>query len=156
MHDQNISSPLRSRPMTQTTVPDVSVVVPLGPRHEDLAGICQGLRRVFGSLGKRHEVVFVEDATSPETRQALRQAVERFPEVRVVRLQRRMGEATALAIGAQSARGEVLVTLDPYLHVSLDELPKLLAPLRDGMDLVCAWRWPRREGGLSGLASGWL
>ncbi len=136
--------------------PEVSVVVPLGSRYEELGAICRGLREVLAGRVKGHEVVFVDDSGTAETRQALRQAAERFPEVRVIRLQRRMGEAAALAIGAGSARGGVLITLDPYLHVAIEELPKLLEPLQEGMDLVCAWRWPRHEGGLSGLASGWF
>ena len=131
----------------------VSVLVPLGSRYEDLGEICQELRRVLGPLVARYEVIFVDDATGVETRQILGVVADRFPEARVIRLQRQMGEATALAICAQVARGEIVVTLDPYLHVSLRELPKLLAPLSDGMDLVCAWRHPRAEVGLSVLAS---
>ena len=132
---------------------DVSVLIPLGPRYGDLAEICEELRRVVGGLGLQHEVIFVDDATGLQTRQILRMVGERFPEVRIIRLQRRMGESTALAIGAQSAHGEILVTLDPYLHVAVSELPKLLAPVQDGADLVFAWRFPRQERGLGRLAS---
>ena len=142
--------------MKESDSPDVSVVVPLGPRHESLEEICRGLRRVLNSAGTRHEVIFVEDATNVDTRQAVRRAAEQFPEVRVIRFQRRMGEAAALAIGEQSARGDILVTLDPYLHVAIEELPKLMAPLSDGVDLVCTWRFPRQERGLSGLMSEWF
>ena len=132
---------------------DVSVLIPLGPRYGDLAEICEELRRVVGGLGLQHEVIFVDDATGLQTRQILRMVGERFPEVRIIRLQRRMGESTALAIGAQSAHGEILVTLDPYLHVAVSELPKLLAPVHDGADLVFAWRFPRQERGLGRMAS---
>jgi len=131
----------------------LSVVITVGSRHEDLSGICQALRRVLTPLAPGYEVIFVADASGPQTRQALRRVAEQFAEARVIRLQRRMGEATALAIGAHSARGELLVTLDPYLHVAVEELPKLLAPLADGADLVCAWRFPRRDRGVSRLAS---
>lgn len=143
----------RTNAMSPQGQVDVSVIIPLGPRYEDLAEICQELRRVLGALGKRHEVVFVDDATGPKTRQVLLMLVEQFAEARVIRLQRRMGESTALALGARSARSEVLVTIDPYLHVAVSELPKLLAPLADGVDVVCAWRSPRAERGLSRLAS---
>ncbi len=133
--------------------PSVSVIVPLGPRYEDLGELCQELRRVLTPVAAGHEVIFVDDATGAQTRQILRMVGERFPEVRVVRLQRRMGESTALAIGAQAARGATLLVVDPYLHVALAELPKVLAPLADGADVVCAWRTPRQEQGLSRIAS---
>jgi glycosyltransferase involved in cell wall biosynthesis len=111
------------------------------------------LRGILTPAAGPYEVVLVDEASGPRTRQAVRALAQQFPEVRVVRLQRHLGEAAALAIGASHARGEVLLTLDPYLHVALEELPKLLAPLADGTDLVCAWRYPRHEQGLSRLAS---
>lgn len=133
--------------------PELSVIILLGERYEDPATICAGLRRVLTPLVQGYEVIMVDEASGPKTRARLRALAEQFAEVRVVRLQRHMGEATALTIGTQSSRGRLLLTLDPYLHVSLEELPKLLAPLRDGTDLVCAWRSPRRETGLGWLAS---
>jgi glycosyltransferase involved in cell wall biosynthesis len=133
--------------------PEVSVIVPLGSRYEELDEICLRLRRVLTGVVGRYEVIFVDDASGPEARQQLAAVSRQFGETRIIRLQRRMGEATALAVGAHSARGAWLITLDPYLHVAVEELPRLLAPLRDGMDLVCAWRFPRRETGMSRWAS---
>lgn len=132
--------------------PKLSVVIPLGPRYEDLGKIVLALRDVLEPFG-RYEIVIVDDANGPHTRAKVEELASHYPEVRVIRLQRCMGEATALAIGAQSARGQVLITLDPFLHVPLEALPKLLEPLRDGTDLVCAWRFPRQDRGLSRLAS---
>ncbi len=130
-----------------------SVIIPLGPRYEDLGEICARLRHVLTPLVSTYEVLFVDDGNGPDTRRAVRAVAERYTEVRVIRLQRPMGEATALVVGTQSARGDILITLDPYLHVAIEELPKLLAPLKDGMDLVCAWRFPRADRGLGHLAS---
>ena len=139
--------------MTVERSPEVSVVIPLGPRHEDLQEICRGLRRVLAQQAASYEVVIVDDATSVESRRRVEAAAREFPEVRVIRLQREMGEATALAIGSRTARGSILITLDPYLHVGLDALPELLAQVRQGADLVCTWRHPRRDRGLGRLAS---
>jgi len=141
------------RPWPTGTAPHASVIIPLGPRYEDLAEICRELGRVLTPVVGSYEVIIVDDATGPQTRQKVRALSGQFPEVRVIRLNRYVGEATALAIGAQSARGDILITLDPYLHVAVSELPKLVGRLRDGMDLVFAWRFPREERGLSRLAS---
>jgi len=130
-----------------------SVVVPLGHRYEDLAGICRELRRVLTPLIGVYEVIIVDDATGPNTRRRVEELCAAFPEVRSIRLKRFMGESAALAIGAAAATGEVLITFDAYLHVAVDELPKLLAALAGGMDLVCAWRFPRQDRGMGRLAS---
>ena len=140
-------------PSGSRTAPEASVIIPLGPRVEDLDEICRSLRRVLTPVVRDYEVIVIDEATGPQTRAKTRELTRRYPEVRLIRLQRHVGESTVLAIGTQSARGELLITVDPYLHVSLDELPRLLAPLRDGVELVCAWRFPRLEQGLSRLAS---
>ena len=144
---------MRQTSGSRTANPHASVIILMGPRHEDLGAICETLRRVLTPLVNGYEVIVVDEATGPNTRAALRATAARFSEVRLLRLQRHVGEATALALGAQEARGEVVITLDPYLHVSLEELPKLLAPFHNGTDVVCAWRSPRHETGLSRLAS---
>ena len=118
--------------------PAVSVVIPIGPRMEDLAAICGGLRRALNPLAVGYEVILVDEASNPQTRAKIRAVGAQFPEVRIIRLQRQMGESATLATGVQAARGERIITLDPYLHIALDDLPKLLAPLNEGMDLVCA------------------
>jgi glycosyltransferase involved in cell wall biosynthesis len=139
--------------MSTSAAPDVSVVIPLGPRHEDLRALCAQLREVMRGAASAYEVVIVDDASPAATRRSLADISRVFPEVRVVRLQRPMGEATALAAGSQAARGRLLVTVDPYLHVSLDVVPRLLAQVRDGADLVCTWRHPRTEGVLGRLTT---
>ncbi len=139
-----------------TDAPRASVVIPLGARYEDLGVICTTLRRVLGPVVGAYEVIFIDDGNGPDTRRTVQAVARQHSEVRVIRLQRPMGEATALAVGTQSARGEILITLDPYLHVAIEELPKLLAPLNEGMDLVCAWRFPRADHGLGRAASEWF
>jgi hypothetical protein len=131
----------------------LSVVLPLESTGDDPGAICQEARRILSPLVKDYEVICVDDATEPSMRAMSEAAQAQFPEVRLIRLKRRMGASAAIAIGAGAARGEFLLTLDPYMHVSLEDVPKLLGPLRNGADLVCGWRTPRRDSGLSRVAS---
>ncbi len=132
---------------------DISVIVPLGPRYEDLHMICKKLKQVMEPLGKSYEVLFIDDATGVDTQRKIEAVKAQHSEVRYIRLQRAMGESTALGVGARIARGDIFVTVDPYLHVALEDLPKVIAPMDEGMDLVCAWRYPRKESGLGFMAS---
>ncbi len=143
--------------------PALSVVMLLGSRYEDLAGICDSLRRILTPSVGDYEVLIVDEATGSHTQARVRALAEQFSEIRVLRLHRHVGESAALAIAAQAARADLLLTLDPYLHVALEYVPTLLAPLANGADLVCAWRWPRSESRVNRMASaafnglaGWL
>lgn len=137
--------------VNQKGAPDLSVVVPLGSRYEDLGTLCRDLRRVLVPFGC-YEVIIVDDANGPATRRDVQAVRKEYSEVRVLTLARRMGESTALGLGTQAARGAIIVTVDPYLHVSLDELPAMLEPLRGEYDLVCGWR-KTQGSGLARIAS---
>lgn len=130
---------------------DLSVVVPLGSRYDDLGVLCRDLRRVLAPFGL-HEVIIVDDANGPATRRDVQAVSREYSEVRVLTLARRMGESAALDLGMRAARGAIIVTVDPYLHVSLNELPLILEPLYGEYDLVCGWR-QTQGGGLAQMAS---
>ena len=135
--------------------PKVSVIITLGKRFEDLGSIVASLRRILPPVIGAYEVIIIDDACADaDTRLQMRQLGQQFTELRLIRLQRSMGEAAVLSVGAHAAQGDVLLILDPYLHVALDDLPALLKPIiHEGRDIVCGWRYPRKEKGLSRLAS---
>ena len=65
--------------------------------------------------------------------------------MRVVRLRRNFGKAAALAAGFAQARGEIVVTIDGDLQDDPAEIPRLLAKLDEGFDLVSGWKTHRRD-----------
>src|SRR5207237_10165780 len=67
------------------------------------------------------------------------------PNVRVVRLRRNFGKAAALAAGFEQAGGEVVVTIDGDLQDDPAEIPRLLAKLDEGFDLVSGWKTRRQD-----------
>ncbi|MBN1238090.1 MAG: glycosyltransferase, partial [Gammaproteobacteria bacterium] len=75
---------------------------------------------------------------------ALREAGE---PIKVVKLGKAFGEATALMVGFANARGARLLTLPAYFQIEGAQIPKLLAA-SDDADMVVARRWPRRGSGL--------
>ena len=63
--------------------------------------------------------------------------------MRVIRFAEQFGKSAALAAGFAAARGRVIITLDGDLQDDPREIPRFLAALDDGLDLVCGWRRPR-------------
>src|SRR5207248_11348949 len=70
----------------------------------------------------------------------------RYPHVRAIRLARNYGQTAALAAGFDAAAGEVIVAMDGDLQHAPEEIPKLLAKLDDGYDIVSGWREQRVDG----------
>src|SRR5262245_58064182 len=125
---------------------DLSVVVPLYNEVENVVPLCERLHAVLSDIPVISEVILVDDGSRDGTREAIRRMRERYPYVRYVRFRRNFGQTAALAAGFDHARGNVVVTLDGDLQNPPEEIPKLLAKLEEGYDLVSGWRVERKDG----------
>ena len=101
----------------------VSVVVPVYNERESVRPLCDELLGVLRGLGRRAEVVFVNDGSTDGTSESLADLAAREPEVIVVRLRRNFGKAAALMAGFREARGDAIVTIDGDLQDDPAEIP---------------------------------
>jgi glycosyltransferase involved in cell wall biosynthesis len=103
------------------------------------------LSTAFDGDGRSWEAVFVDDGSTDGSFAALTRLHAATSNVRVVRLRRNFGKSPALAAGFAHARGDVVVTIDGDLQDDPAEIPKLLAKLDEGFDLVSGWKTRRRD-----------
>ncbi len=89
--------------------------------------------------------VFVDDGSTDGTFAALTRLHAAHDNVRIVRLRRNFGKAAALQAGFEEAQGDVVVTIDGDLQDDPAEIPRLLAKLDEGFDLVSGWKTKRRD-----------
>jgi glycosyltransferase involved in cell wall biosynthesis len=75
----------------------------------------------------------------------LREIQEKDSNVRIVQFRRNFGQTAALAAGFDVARGQVIATLDADGQNDPRDIPKMLEQLEDGYDLVCGWRYRRKD-----------
>jgi glycosyltransferase involved in cell wall biosynthesis len=123
----------------------LSVVVPVHNEERSVALLYDELRSALEPLGADWEAVFVDDGSNDGTFAALTRLHAGTPNVRVVRLRRNFGKAAALGAGFDQARGETVVTIDGDLQDDPFEIPRLLAKLDEGFDLVSGWKSRRRD-----------
>lgn len=127
----------------------ISIVIPLlnereaiGPLAEEISAVCGGWHRVSG---EPWETIFVDDGSSDGSTEILRDLAEARPEFRFVKLRRNFGKSAALMAGFSVARGDRIVTMDADLQDDPAEIPKLVAKLDEGFDLVSGWKRVRRD-----------
>jgi glycosyltransferase involved in cell wall biosynthesis len=123
----------------------ISIVVPVHDEERSVALLYDELRSALEPLGTQWEVIFVDDGSSDGTLGALTRLHSAEENVRVVRLRRNFGKAAALGAGFDQARGEIVVTIDGDLQDDPAEIPRLLAKLDEGFDLVSGWKTRRRD-----------
>ena len=123
----------------------ISVVIPVHDEERSVALLYDELVAAFSGDGHAWEAVFVDDGSVDGTFEALARLHDANDNVRVVRLRRNFGKAAALDAGFAEAAGDVIVTIDGDLQDDPAEIPRLLAKLDEGYDLVSGWKTKRRD-----------
>jgi glycosyltransferase involved in cell wall biosynthesis len=122
----------------------LTVVVPISEGRGDLRELYLRYAQELSTTGYTCEFIFVLDGPDHDALQILKALKREHPEITVVTLNRRFGEATALSVGFERARGSIILTLAPHLQVEPHEVHGMLKKLaEDDQDMVTAWRYPR-------------
>ncbi|HYZ76768.1 MAG TPA: glycosyltransferase family 2 protein [Gaiellaceae bacterium] len=123
----------------------LSVVVPIHNEERSVAFLYDELAAALEPLGVPWEAVFVDDGSTDGSFAALTRLHAGTRNVRVVRLRRNFGKAAALVAGFDQAQGDTIVTIDGDLQDDPAEIPRLLAKLDEGFDLVSGWKRERHD-----------
>ena len=123
----------------------LSVVVPIHNEERSIAFLYDELAGALEPLGVPWEAIFVDDGSTDGSFGALTRLHAVARNVRVVRLRRNFGKAAALVAGFDQAQGDTIVTIDGDLQDDPAEIPRLLAKLEEGFDLVSGWKRERRD-----------
>ncbi len=124
----------------------VSVVVPVFNEFKNVDILHKQLSEALRALGKPWEVVFVDDGSSDGSLQAMEQLAAKDPQhTRVVALRRNFGQTAAISAGIDYSSGEIIVLMDGDLQNDPADIPKLLAEIENGYDVVSGWRKFRKD-----------
>jgi dolichol-phosphate mannosyltransferase len=122
-----------------TSSPEVSVVVPLFNEEESIGLLQSELTAAL--KGRAYEIIFVDDGSVDRTAER----IEASPDVRVVRFEKNSGQSAAIYAGLMASRGATVVIIDGDLQNDPADIPKLLAEIAHGADLVCGYRVKRQD-----------
>jgi glycosyltransferase involved in cell wall biosynthesis len=124
---------------------DLSVVVPFYDEEAAVPPFFAELLAALDRIPLRAEVIAIDDGSTDGTFAALAAVHGSDPRVKVVRLRRNFGQTAGLAAGFARARGRVIVTMDGDLQNDPADIPRLLARIDEGFDVVSGWRRDRQD-----------
>lgn len=125
--------------------PVVSVVIPIYDEAENLDDLHRELTAALEAMGRPYEIILVDDGSRDASLARLAGIESRDRRVRVLALRRNFGQTAAFSAGFDHARGEIVVTSDGDLQNDPADIPRLVAKLEEGFDMVCGWRRQRRD-----------
>lgn len=121
---------------------DISAVIPVTDRHDDIRELYEDYKQGVSDLGRSCEFIFVLDGEYPELLEQLLTLQQQGEQLKIIKLSKSFGEATALSAGFDHAAGDIILTLPAYYQVEPSEIPRLITEL-EHCDMVISYRWPR-------------
>ena len=131
--------------MTDQTPPGLSVIVPVYNEEQSLPILVEKLMVVLRALPNRFEIVLVNDGSHDGSLALLRSLSQAHLEVKVVDFRRNYGQTAALMAGIDHASNDIVVMIDADLQNDPTDIPRLLAKLDEGFDVVSGWRKERKD-----------
>lgn len=124
---------------------DLTVLVPVFDEEGSVREMHRQIVDVLGRSGLRYEILFVDDGSRDATLKRLEEIYADDERVQVIALRRNFGKTAALVAGFSEARGAIIVTMDGDLQDDPREIPRFLAALAEGYDVVSGWKQERHD-----------
>ncbi len=124
--------------------PVVSIVVPVLNEQDNIGTLYEQIKQ---SLADKYdyEMIFVDDGSTDDSFTILSRLQSDDRRVRVIRFRKNFGQTAALSAGFDYAQGETVVALDADLQNDPADIPKMIAKLDEGFDVVSGWRKKRHD-----------
>lgn len=124
----------------------ISIIIPVYNEEESLTLLHKALHQTLNPIEPPWEVILVDDGSRDKSAEILETLAKEDPEhVRAVILRRNFGQTTAIAAGIDHASGDIIVLMDADLQNDPADIPRMLAKLDEGYDVVSGWRYDRQD-----------
>lgn len=124
---------------------EISLVIPVLDEENSVEPLHREVDAVMRTVGRSYEIVFVDDGSGDDTLAQLESIASADSTVRVISLRRNFGKTAALVAGFRESSGAIVVTMDGDLQDDPAEIPRFLASIQAGSDLVVGWKRERHD-----------
>jgi glycosyltransferase involved in cell wall biosynthesis len=125
--------------------PFLSIVIPVYNEYQNLRALHQDLLVALSAMAVDYEILYVDDGSTDQGLCILKEIAAHDEAVTVIQFRRNFGQTAAIAAGIDFATGQVVVCMDADLQNDPADIPRLLAKLAEGYDLVSGWRRKRQD-----------
>lgn len=132
-------------PLETSNGPEISVVIPVFNEEENILALHQKLDDALGAMGLSYEIIYVDDGSRDRSFELLNEIAGRDARVKLVRFRRNFGQTAAMAAGMEYSSGRVIIPLDADGQNDPADIPRLLAKIEEGFDVVSGWRQKRKD-----------
>ena len=130
--------------------PEISIVVPLLNEQDNIGPLYEQITQTLTDVYD-YEIIFVDDGSSDNSFDILAELQKADAKIRVICFRKNFGQTAALSAGFAHSRGKVIVAIDADLQNDPADIPKMIARLDEGFDVVSGWRKKRHDNAVTRL-----
>ncbi|WP_166831461.1 glycosyltransferase family 2 protein [Thalassoroseus pseudoceratinae] len=123
----------------------LSIIIPVLNEDESLRELYSEITTACDENQVAFEVVFIDDGSTDQSWAVVDELAQQDDRISGIRFRRNFGKAAALTAGMRAARGQVIMMMDADLQDDPAEIPKFLAKLDEGYDVVNGWKQRRLD-----------
>ena len=124
---------------------DISIVVPVFNERDNVENVYTAISAALRVMDCSYEILMVDDGSSDGSYSVLTQLAEQDPNLKVIRFRRNFGQTAAMSAGFDYAKGDIIIPMDGDLQNDPDDIPRLVAKIHEGYDVVSGWRSNRKD-----------
>ena len=129
--------------MSEIAQPELSVVIPVFNEAQSLEPLHAEIGQALADFD--YEVLYVDDGSTDNSFSVLADIQKKTENMRVIRFRRNFGQTAAMSAGFKYARGKIIIPMDADGQNDPADIPKLIAKLNEGYDIVSGWRKERKD-----------
>ena len=123
----------------------ISIAIPVYNEEKNLESLEIELDKVMKSTGEDYEIIYIDDGSCDKSLAELIKISQRDEKVKIIHLMRHYGQTEAMQAGIDYSKGRILVFMDADGQNDPRDIPRLLAKIEEGYDVVSGWRKDRKD-----------
>lgn len=124
---------------------DISIVVPVYNEQESIEAVYKAIRTALIPMGCTYEVIMVDDGSVDDSYMVMGRLASDDPALKIIRFRRNFGQTAAMAAGFDASSGNIIIPMDADLQNDPADIPRLIAKIDEGYDVVSGWRRDRKD-----------
>jgi len=124
---------------------EISIVVPVYNEQENVEAVYSAISTAMRAMGCSYEIVMVDDGSSDASYAVLTRLASEDANLKVIRFRRNFGQTAAMSAGFDHATGDIIIPMDGDLQNDPADIPRLVAKIHEGYDVVSGWRRDRKD-----------
>ena len=123
----------------------LSIILPVYNEEESLEKLYHELKTALEAVNFDYEIIAVNDGSRDRSFEILQKIAEEDTRFKVLDFRRNYGQTAAISAGIDLASGDILIPLDADLQNDPADIPRFLAKMQEGFDVVSGWRKKRKD-----------